>query len=77
MKLWILSDLHIDANRRYPLALPDPRPEHDAVIVAGDICRGVADGVRFIVHQRWWWRCGEHRAHSAERNAPSRPFRQC
>ena len=49
MKLWILSDLHIDVNRRFPFTLPEPHPPHDAVIVAGDICQGVADGVRFIV----------------------------
>jgi len=48
MKLWILSDLHLDVNRRHPLALPDPRPLHDAVIVAGDICQGIDDAVSFI-----------------------------
>jgi predicted phosphodiesterase len=48
MKLWVLSDLHVDVNRRHPLALPDPRPEHDVVVIAGDICHGIADGVRFI-----------------------------
>jgi len=49
MKLWVLSDLHLDVNRRHPLALPEPYPEHDAVIVPGDICQGIGDGVRFIV----------------------------
>jgi predicted phosphodiesterase len=48
MKLWILSDLHLDVNRRHPLALPNPHPEHDAVVIAGDICQGIAEGVRFI-----------------------------
>ena len=48
MKLWILSDLHLDVNRRFPLALPDPRPPHDAVVIAGDICQGIAEAVRFI-----------------------------
>jgi predicted phosphodiesterase len=48
MKLWILSDLHLDVNRRYPLALPAPRPEHDAVVIAGDIGQGIAEGVRFL-----------------------------
>jgi predicted phosphodiesterase len=49
MKLWVLSDLHLDVNRRYPLVLPEPRPEHDAVIIAGDIRQGIDAGVRFIV----------------------------
>jgi predicted phosphodiesterase len=48
MKLWVLSDLHVDVNRRYPRSLPMPRPAHDAVIIAGDICHGLADGVKFI-----------------------------
>jgi predicted phosphodiesterase len=48
MKLWILSDLHLDVNRRFAFALPDPRPVHDAVIIAGDLCQGLANGVRFI-----------------------------
>jgi predicted phosphodiesterase len=51
MKLWILSDLHIDVNRRYPLVLPNPRPAHDAVVIAGNICHGVAAGVQFIVRE--------------------------
>jgi len=49
MKLWVLSDLHLDVNRHFPLALPDPRPPHDAVVIAGDVCQGIDEGVRFIV----------------------------
>lgn len=52
MKLWILSDLHVDVNKRYPLALPTPRPEHDAVVIAGDICHGIDEGIRFIVGEQ-------------------------
>lgn len=52
MKLWILSDLHIDVNRRFPFELRQPRPAHDIVIIAGDICQGLAEGVRFIASQR-------------------------
>ena len=52
MKLWILSDLHIDVNRRFPFELPTPHPDHDVVVVAGDICQGLAEGVRFIVSQK-------------------------
>jgi len=52
MKLWILSDLHIDVNRRFPFNLPTPHPDHDVTIIAGDICQGLAEGVRFIASQR-------------------------
>jgi predicted phosphodiesterase len=48
MRLWVLSDLHVDVNRRHPLVLPDPRPEHDVVVIAGDICHGLTAGMRFI-----------------------------
>jgi predicted phosphodiesterase len=48
MKLWMLSDLHLDVNRCYPFARPEPRPEHDAVVISGDICQGIVEGVRFI-----------------------------
>jgi 3',5'-cyclic AMP phosphodiesterase CpdA len=36
-------------NRRRPLALPDPRPAHDAVVVAGDVCQGIGEALAFIV----------------------------
>jgi predicted phosphodiesterase len=49
MRAWIFSDLHLDVNEREPFALPDPRPAHDVVIIAGDICEGIANGVRWIV----------------------------
>ena len=48
MKLWVLSDLHLDVNRRHRLVLPEPRPDHDAAIIAGDICQGIGEGLRFI-----------------------------
>jgi predicted phosphodiesterase len=52
MKLWVLSDLHVDVNRRYALALPDPRPEHDVVVIAGDICHGLDEAMRFIAGEK-------------------------
>lgn len=42
------SDLHIDVNARTPWTIPDPRPEHDIVIIAGDICQGLERGVLWI-----------------------------
>jgi Icc-related predicted phosphoesterase len=49
MRAWIFSDLHIDVNARSPWLIPEPRPEHDVVIIAGDICQGLERGVRWIV----------------------------
>jgi predicted phosphodiesterase len=52
MKLWILSDLHIDVNHRFPLQLPQPRPAHDAVVIAGDICQSIMEGILFIAGEQ-------------------------
>lgn len=49
MKAWIFSDLHVDVGAdAAPFELPDPRPEHDLVIIAGDICEHTQRGVRWI-----------------------------
>ncbi len=74
MKLWILSDLHVDVNRRYPLALPNPRPQHDAVIIAGDICHGIEEGIRFIAGEQLdakpvMFVAGNHEFYGSDRHA--------
>jgi predicted phosphodiesterase len=48
MRLWIMSDLHLDVNAAYPFQLPTPWPAHDAVILAGDVCEGIDRGVAWI-----------------------------
>lgn len=47
MKLWIMSDLHIEQSA---WDLPDERPEHDAIIAAGDIHTASA-GVRWLAER--------------------------
>jgi predicted phosphodiesterase len=44
MRLWILSDLHIEQSC---WDLPEPRPEYDVLVAAGDIHNAVA-GVRWL-----------------------------
>jgi len=51
MRLWLLSDLHLDVNRAHPFALPDPRPNHDVVVIAGDVQAGMAEAVAWIARQ--------------------------
>jgi predicted phosphodiesterase len=51
VRLWVLSDLHLDVNARHPFALPDPRPPHDVVVIAGDLCEGIDRGVAWIETQ--------------------------
>ena len=48
MRLWIFSDLHLDVNSEFPFALPNACPAHDVVVIAGDLCEGMARGVRWI-----------------------------
>jgi len=45
MKIWLLSDLHLEyADLRQPLTTPDA----DVCVVAGDLCRGIASGVEWL-----------------------------
>jgi Icc-related predicted phosphoesterase len=48
VKLWVLSDLHLDVNAAFPFELPAPRPVHDVVVIAGDIQGDMADAVRWL-----------------------------
>jgi predicted phosphodiesterase len=51
MRAWIFSDQHVEANAQSPWTPPDPPPQHDVVVIAGDICQGIRNGVRWITHQ--------------------------
>lgn len=53
MKLWIFSDLHIDVGHNDPrvaFRFSEPRPEHDAVVIAGDIREDMVKGVKWIAN---------------------------
>ncbi|MEE7493296.1 metallophosphoesterase [Methylobacterium oryzae] len=41
---WVLSDLRLDLDPRY--ALPDPPPDFDAVLVAGNVAPGLSASLR-------------------------------
>jgi Icc-related predicted phosphoesterase len=47
MRAWIFSDLHVDVC---PYRFPDPRPDHDVVIIAGDIGERVARSIKWIAN---------------------------
>ena len=44
MKIWITSDLHCDST----FWVPDRIPGHDAMVVAGDVGKGVLDAIRHL-----------------------------
>ena len=48
MRLWILSDLHIEQSL---WDLPDPAPEYDVLIAAGDIHDPLSGGVRWLAER--------------------------
>jgi Icc-related predicted phosphoesterase len=51
MKAWIFSDLHADVRSdTHGFKLPKPRPEHDVVIIAGDIGEDAVKSVKWIAH---------------------------
>lgn len=47
MKIWVLSDLHREFER-FRGDVPRPYPEHDVVVLAGDIDQPPAYGMRWI-----------------------------
>jgi 3',5'-cyclic AMP phosphodiesterase CpdA len=48
MRLWILSDLHIEQSS---WDVPDTEPEYDVLIAAGDIHDPLSDGVRWLAER--------------------------
>src|SRR5690606_23128929 len=48
MRIWILSDLHIEQCR---WDLPDPAPDFDLLIAAGDIHDPLSEGVRWLAER--------------------------
>ena len=51
LRVWALSDLHLDATRGWDLPPPGARPDSDVLVVAGDTMPGFARGVRWIAER--------------------------
>jgi len=51
MRLWIMSDLHLEATRGWDLPPPSARPDFDALIVAGDLVPGMERGVKWLAQR--------------------------
>jgi predicted phosphodiesterase len=49
MRLWILSDLHIELTRGWDLPTRDARPAYDVLIVAGDLVPRAERGARWLL----------------------------
>lgn len=48
MKLWVLSDIHIELSRGWDLPAPPERPDFDVLVVAGDLMPGMENGVAWL-----------------------------
>lgn len=48
MRLWILSDLHVELTRGWDLPAADARPRFDVLVVAGDLIPRMERGVNWL-----------------------------
>jgi Calcineurin-like phosphoesterase len=51
MRLWILSDLHVELTRGWDLPSGDARPDFDVLVVAGDLITRMERGVRWLLER--------------------------
>ncbi|TYO61473.1 metallophosphoesterase [Bradyrhizobium hipponense] len=48
MRLWVLSDLHVELTRGWDLPAGDARPQFDVLVVAGDLIPRAERGVKWL-----------------------------
>ncbi|HWG07366.1 MAG TPA: metallophosphoesterase [Beijerinckiaceae bacterium] len=51
VRLWILSDLHLELTRGWDLPGPAERPAFDVLIIAGDLVPKMERGVRWLIER--------------------------
>ncbi|MCS3445933.1 MULTISPECIES: metallophosphoesterase [Bradyrhizobium] len=51
MRLWILSDLHLELTRGWDLPSGDARPDFDVMVVAGDLIPRMERGVKWLLER--------------------------
>jgi predicted phosphodiesterase len=51
MRLWILSDLHLELTRGWNLPAGDARPEFDVLVIAGDLVPKMERGVKWLLER--------------------------
>jgi hypothetical protein len=51
MRLWILSDLHLELTQGWDLPPPADRPDFDVMIVAGDLIPRAERGVKWLAQR--------------------------
>lgn len=51
MRLWAMSDLHLELTRGWNLPAPEERPDFDVMIVAGDLIPRAERGVKWLLER--------------------------
>jgi predicted phosphodiesterase len=51
MRLWILSDLHLEATRGWDLPAGAARPNFDVLVIAGDLITRMPRGVKWLLER--------------------------
>jgi predicted phosphodiesterase len=49
LRLWIMSDLHMETTRGWDLPAKDSRPDYDVMVVAGDLITRMERGVKWLL----------------------------
>jgi predicted phosphodiesterase len=49
VRLWVMSDLHLELTQGWELPPPAERPAFDVMVVAGDLVPGMQRGVRWLL----------------------------
>ncbi|WP_409192014.1 metallophosphoesterase [Bradyrhizobium sp. RDM4] len=79
MRLWIMSDIHLELTRGWDLPAGDARPDFDVMIVAGDLIPRAERGVRWLLERvpdrPVIYVMGNHEGTAATSTGPSRRLR--
>jgi Icc-related predicted phosphoesterase len=51
VRLWIVSDLHLELTRGWDLPAGEARPDFDVLVVAGDLVPRMERGVRWLIER--------------------------
>ena len=49
MRLLVISDIHLECG---PFTLPEPMPDFDVAVFAGDIGKPISEAIRWMAEQR-------------------------
>lgn len=70
MRLWAVSDLHLELTRGWNLPAPEERPDFDVMIVAGDLIPRAERGVKWLLervqHRPVIYVMGNHEAYGTD-----------